>query len=481
MLQLFLSMEGVKAVHYGTSATAIKGSDGSVNGSEKSGTSSGSQMELEQLGVRFHYVPMNDEKRTKQWLDKVTGDTAANDSSVRDDDHGVVAAAANVLVVMDKFFAEEAYAFHIQKHLPNNAAIVLDMQDMHSLRWHREQIIKQREQQQQNQKTTDITFENDAPGDPLSQLPIRDFPTANDTDLQRELASIHRSDLTLVCSPAEMDLLHKTYNVPKEKLCLASFFVHESLIHRENPSFAERKDFVFLGGFRHAPNVDAVRQLKRLWPRIRTKVMQPQQHESGPPQHKDDLKLHVYGPFASKSLRDECHNPSEGFLFHGFSNKSTEEIVSRHRVMLAPLRFGAGIKGKIVDAWAYGTAIVTTPIGSEGMEGTSMVSSGASMDNNSNGGDWGGVIAKDSEDFVQHAASLYCNETRWQTATWQGKELLTELYGMQNFEKVRLELVDVVNNLESRRKSDYVRGILWHESLRSHGYFSRWIEAKNKP
>lgn len=413
LLELLLQAKGVEAVHYGTGAKCNKGSFAQVSATQ----------ELENLGVKFHHVPPNNSEAMQLFLQH------SNSSD-------------KVLVIIDRFYSEEAYSFHIHKHLPN-AMILLDMQDMHSLRWHRQAMVKSRTSQQK---------------DPLSDLPLKDYPLAGDDKLKRELASIHRSDMTLVCSPVELTILKDVYGIAEEKLCLASFFTDQSTTPlSETAPFLERKNYVFIGGFRHEPNVDAIRQMKKVWPRIRQQVNEASAEQP---------EFHVFGPFCPRPLREECHDPAKGFFIHGFADGPARELLSKYRVLLAPLRFGAGIKGKIVDAWASGTPVVTTTVGSEGMAGDVI-------------GEWGGIISHNTDDFVQASVALYTDKSRWNQSRLNAIELARNHYGVHNWKASALpKIIAALNNLQIRRETDYLRGVLWQDTQRSTEYFSRWIESK---
>jgi hypothetical protein len=129
---------------------------------------------------------------------------------------------------------EEAHSFKFRQKFPN-ALFVLDMQDMHSLRWGRQKIVEQQQQRwdDKNQKNKNknmnknIMKDEDEDEDPFSCLPgVLDYlPSVNNSNnddnddrLIRELASIHRSDLVLVCSSQELYWLQNVYNIPKENL-----------------------------------------------------------------------------------------------------------------------------------------------------------------------------------------------------------------------------------------------------------------------
>ena len=375
-----------------------------------------------------------------------------NEDSLDDnDDHdGAKDTVSNVdLVIFDRFYVEEAHSFRFRKAFPR-AAMVLDMQDMHSLRWGRQAIVEHYDKQNQQTKGWD----------PLACLPevMKYLPTAEESSTResdrflRELASMYRSDLVLVCSPQEMHWLQSVYQVPKEKLVLASFFVEPPNKKLPDLDVANPR-FVFCGGFKHAPNADAVRILMDwVWPQIRSQL--------------PTATLHIYGAHCPDQLKSNRNNRRNGIFVHGFEPHL--EAIFETGILLAPLRFGAGIKGKIIDAWTFGMPVVTTPIGSEGM----------TMDDN---GLFGGGVASNLDSFCQTAIRLATNPDDYRKAQINGRLLLEKLYcASNNWNQVQKQLLEVMDHdvLVERRKRDYTQGMLWHQSMRSTEYFSRWVEIK---
>jgi glycosyltransferase involved in cell wall biosynthesis len=342
------------------------------------------------------------------------------------------------MVIFDRFYAEEAYSFHFREYCPH-ALRVLDMQDMHSLRLGREEVVLRK-------RDEDVEVQ-----DPFGRLEesIQYEPRAYDEKLLRELASLHRSDLAMVCSPREIVLLEKL-GLARQKLVPASFWV-EPMGSVQRTTFESRKNFVFLGGFKHPPNVDAVKVLaESIWPKI---------HQLLP-----ESSLHIYGAFCPPQLaKNFKHIPN--LQIHGFAS-SLEDILTEHRVMLAPLRFGAGIKGKIVDAWNFGLPVVSTGIGMEGMTNCS--------------GLWGGRIANAVDDYVAAAVDLYSNQPEWAQTSRRGIELNLELFPLSQWDHVVKKLKYSIQHRDELRNRDYHGAILWHHTARSTEYFSRWIECKNK-
>ena len=150
--------------------------------------------------------------------------------------------------------------------------------------------------------------------------------------------------------------------MPSHKVALASFY-YPPLLKRIAPlqpasqacptlaDFNQRNGFAFIGNFRHAPNSDAVQWLLRLWPHVRSRL--------------PDATLHIYGAYPGQQHM-EMHAPRKGIYMHGHVSDIGAPL-RKHRVMFAPLRYGAGVKGKVLDAWAHGMPVVTTPIGAEGV------------------------------------------------------------------------------------------------------------------
>ncbi len=345
-------------------------------------------------------------------------------------------------ILFDRFYTEEAYSFVLKEHYPD-AALALDMQDMHSLRRGRETIVKE--------------WDSRHTGDPLGVLDqvMAHIPSVNDPMLLRELASIHRCDLTLVCSPYELFLLQSIYKISSSKLCLAPFFVPSDQIRKPN-SNESRSSFVFCGGFKHAPNVDAVRILLRLiWPRIRQAL--------------PTATLHIHGAYCPVEFHN-AHSPSQnGIHVHGYA-PSLEQVFDRDgSILLAPLRFGAGIKGKIIDAWTHGIPVVTTPVGSEGLVGHS----------NEESSSFGGSIALTVDEFVEMAIELSVSADAYDQATRRGQEILRKSQDRTaNWDLVKSAFMQTTMHIHERRRNDFTRAMLWHQSARSTEYFSRWVELK---
>lgn len=386
-------------------------------------------------------------------------------------------------VIFDRFTAEEAFSFRVRAARPN-AARILDMQDLHALRHARHDAVKRALKKNGADESESVL-----------RASLAAVPAAGDPSVARELAAVHRSDLTLVCSPVETRLMRDRFGVSASKLVPASFFCeakHETTGENNFPSsrvssFASREGFTTIGTFYHPPNVDSVRWLAtEVWPRIREAL--------------PDATMRVYGAYPTEAVK-QLHRPKEGFHVLGFA-PSVEAAMEPSRVLLAPLRFGAGIKGKIVDAWMHGLPVVTTPIGAEGMRpGKDALWNGENAEDQEE--DWGGRWRSlDAASFARDAVALHEDAGEWERARARGFHLIDELFPAErnlNVVRAATEALFVeaeaenaedaedeektknknkTTTLESRRARDYVGGALWHHTVRSTEYFSRWIEMK---
>lgn len=205
-----------------------------------------------------------------------------------------------------------------------------------------------------------------------------DLARRAETTRAQELKLIRECDVTLVVSPVERDLLAR--ELPQARVEILSN-VHEVFGCRR--PFGERKDLVFVGSFMHPPNEDAVLWFGRdVFPAIRQAL--------------PGVRLHVIGqppPQAVLALA------ADDFVVHGFV-EDLEPFMDGCRVSVAPLRYGAGVKGKVNMAMSYGLPVVATSAAVEGMH----VAEGADV-----------LVAADAAAFAADVVRLYGDETLWNT------------------------------------------------------------------
>ena len=217
------------------------------------------------------------------------------------------------------------------------------------------------------------------------------------------------------------------------------------------PSFEERKDFVFIGNFLHEPNWNAVQYLKEtIWPIIKKQL--------------PEAILNVYGAYPSQKVL-QLNNVKEGFLILGRA-ENAQEVVQKARVVLAPLRFGAGIKGKLLEAMQCGTPSVTTSIGAESMQGNLL---------------WNGFVEDNAELFAAKAVQLYKDDNTWIQAQKNGIEIMRQRYLRELFEEDFKKIIEnLKTDLAQHRLNNFMGELLQHHTLRSTKYMAKWIEEKNK-
>lgn len=333
------------------------------------------------------------------------------------------------VVVFDRFMIEEQFSWRVKNCAPN-ALRVLDTCDLHSLRRIRKKLVES------GKSLSDFSSD------------IFDFE-----DAYREIASIFRSDLSLITSDFEMNLLETHFQIPKNLLFLSRlFYLKKDYIS----PFENRFNFVTIGNFNHPPNTDSFKVLKNiLWDKIRLEFK------------RRDLsipELHIYGAYPSAEFLN-LNSPSEGFYVKGWTENSLETL-SNYRINLAPLRYGAGVKGKILDGWCAGTPCIGTKVAAEGMIGDLL---------------FGGYIKDSWDEFAVACADLYLDKTAWIKAQNCGFEIIDRLYNpIKNSEKFIKAILESRENLKTTRHNNFFGSILWHQSMRSTEYFSKWIEEKNK-
>jgi glycosyltransferase involved in cell wall biosynthesis len=174
--------------------------------------------------------------------------------------------------------------------------------------------------------------------------------------------------------------------------------------------------------------------------------------------------LEVYGAYPSQKVL-QLHQPKNGFYIMGRAANAIE-VVKNARIVLAPIRFGAGLKGKLLEAMQCGTPSVTTSIGSEAMH--------ANLP-------WNGFIADDMQEFAKQAVLLYEDENLWKQAQKNGVVIINECYQKDNYaDDLIIKVNSLLMNSDEHRLHNFMGNLLQHHAFRSTMYMSKWIEAKNK-
>ncbi|WP_162634924.1 glycosyltransferase [Pseudomonas putida] len=209
-----------------------------------------------------------------------------------------------------------------------------------------------------------------------------------------EFAAIRNADASIVVSTNELELLRP--QLPNEKIHLFPLIMD---ITGTEASFNARRDIVFVGGYQHTPNVDAVQYfVAEVMPHLRKRL--------------PGVRFYAVGskpPAEIKALE------SEDVVITGFV-EDLPPLLDKMRVSVAPLRYGAGIKGKIGTAMAHGLPVVATSLAAEGM----------SLSANENI-----LVADDAQSFAEAIVRLYEDESLWNELSLAGQDFALQEWGVE--------------------------------------------------
>ncbi|MEC0227944.1 glycosyltransferase [Paenibacillus alba] len=192
---------------------------------------------------------------------------------------------------------------------------------------------------------------------------------------KRELEICSKADIIYYPSQVEVEELRKY--LPNLNIKAIPAYIYDE-IESGKPDFEQRKDLLFVGGFGHKPNVDAVKWfLQEIFPIILEK--------------EKSLKLYIVG---SNPPDEVLEFQSENVIVTGFvSDEELNSYYKNSRTVVVPLRYGAGVKGKVVEALYHQLPIVTTSVGAEGLPGV----------------DYYLKICDDPKEFAHKVLELYSN------------------------------------------------------------------------
>ncbi|WP_191621213.1 glycosyltransferase [Marinihelvus fidelis] len=194
-----------------------------------------------------------------------------------------------------------------------------------------------------------------------------------------ELAVIRDADATIVVSDVERGVLAE--DAPGCPVFILSN-IHE--VRGHGAGFEAREDLYFVGGYQHPPNIDAATWfVEDIWPRVRAEL--------------PDVRFHLVGSKATPEV--EALGTHEGVRFHGFVD-SLDPFLDGCRLSVAPLRYGAGVKGKVNQAMAHGQPVVATSVAIEGIH----AEDGRDV-----------LVADDAEAFAAAVVRLYRDPSLWQS------------------------------------------------------------------
>jgi GT2 family glycosyltransferase len=266
------------------------------------------------------------------------------------------------VIVLVRFRVGEQHLQRLRERYPS-AKIIFSNCDLHYLREMREAELS---------------------GDPVA------IASALDTK-RRETAVIAGSDLGLVHSEAELELLRK--DVPGAP-CVLFPLVHDPI--EDCPPLDQRDGICFVGGYRHAPNADGIIWfVESIWPLVRQRL--------------PDEKLYIAGSSMTDEVKALARHPNVEVV--GFV-QDLEAFMARRRVNIAPLRFGAGAKGKVAVSLANGVPVVATFVGAEGMQ----LTPGTNV-----------LIADSEESFAASVIEALVNDRFWRELSAAGLSYAAEV------------------------------------------------------
>ncbi|MBT5007319.1 MAG: glycosyltransferase [Halieaceae bacterium] len=332
------------------------------------------------------------------------------------------------VVLFDRFMTEEQFGWRVEKSCPQ-ALRVLDTEDLFCLRHARQQAFKD----------TGLINPLLSPSLLFSEL------------AQREVASILRCDLSLIVSEVELQLLTELFKVAPSLLQYYPLCFSPEAIAQTRPPLEDRDGFIAIGNYRHPPNWDAVRWLaEAIWPEIR--LLLP------------GAQCRIYGAYTPPKA-SALHKPEQGFHIMGWASDA-RTVMQSARVNLAPLRFGAGLKGKLAEAMLCGTPSITTSIGAEGMAGNLPFAGG---------------VSDCPLGIASEAVALHQDEEQWAVAQGNGYCIVRQRFDQQIHNRGLFKrITQLQGQLDDHRLQNFTGAMLRHHQHKSTQYMSQWIEVKNR-
>jgi GT2 family glycosyltransferase/glycosyltransferase involved in cell wall biosynthesis len=280
-------------------------------------------------------------------------------------------------VLLSRHYVAEPVMPFIREYCPN-AQIIFDTVDLHYLREQRMAEVNNDEKLYQSAAKTK----------------------------NKELAIIEKTDITLVVSPYEVEVLSE--EIPEANIQILST-VHT--IYGCRKPFRKRKDIMFIGSYQHTPNVDAVIWFaESVFPLIEQEL--------------PELVFHIIGAKAPKQVKQLARN---NIVFHGFV-EDIEPFMDDVRIAVAPLRYGAGVKGKINSSMSYGQPVVGTKCAVEGMFTQE---------------DKDVLTADSASQFAKQVIRLYQDEKLWNTISQGGLDNVQNFFSFESAKKSIEEILDV--------------------------------------
>lgn len=280
------------------------------------------------------------------------------------------------VVVLARYHIADSFIKTV-KSACKKAKIIFDTEDLHFLREQREAELK-----------------NHAQGRKKAQI-----------TKQKELNIVKNSDITITVSENEANILKKEV-LSAKVICVPP--------PRELPgrkiNYVERKDIAFIGGYNHTPNIDAVNYfINHVWPKI---------HQELP-----EANFLIVG--SNPPLEFNQWDGQDNIKLVGYVS-DLDSLLQQIRLTVAPLRYGAGVKGKVIGSIGCGTPVVASPIAAEGLP----LISGEDI-----------FICDNDEAFMQAVIQVYNDEALWQKLSDKGLAKVSTEYSFEAAKNKWLEIL----------------------------------------
>ena len=312
------------------------------------------------------------------------------------------------IVLFDRINSYEQFAWQCKEVIPD-ALLILNTEDLHFLRIAR-------------QKKTNYNSQ------PL---------------FNREVKAILSADLSLIISNTEIDLLTKELNISDKQLAYIPFLRHSSTPNALK--FEEREHLIFVGHGQHEPNADAVAYLKKeIWPILAKKLPK--------------VELHIYGRDYPKYL---FTNTPDRMSYKGWA-RDIKKTMSSYKLNLAPLKYGAGLKGKVMTGLETQTVTIGSQIAFEGFSHDLQKQAYTSADN-----------------FIDKISQHYTNKKLNAAYVKVQNNCLSDF--SSKWYKAHVEQLHYLNTFrEAHRAKHLLIDLLWQNQLNKDKYFSKYIQYKQR-
>ncbi len=218
-----------------------------------------------------------------------------------------------------------------------------------------------------------------------------------------EYELFEKADVGHVVGSYEQGIMQKVF--PDKPIRNIPLYIYENVAGNIEKDFSHRRDLLYVGGFGHPPNEDAV-----LW---FAREVFPSVIEKYP-----DIKWHVVGSKVTEKIQALASNNViiEGFL----RDEDLEKLYRTCRIAIVPLRYGAGVKGKVVEAAYYQIPLITTSIGAEGID--------SSLGNM--------IVVDDANNMIDSICNIYKDFEKLEKMSNAGAELIGRYYNLKEAERV---------------------------------------------